>query len=151
MHIASLCSCMEHLSQVMSSPFRFVFAGHCLGWKLLGFGFPHPRENWLPANWWGCSCAGRRVKGQHCFDHVFFRFLPRSKVSKRRVKRMKKYHRNLRNAKHLGVHSKGWEEPRFRMLNCWVFWVLGKSGSWGNQMPIVWKEININQLWFRTC
>ena len=53
------------------------------------------------------AAAVRRVKGQQCFDHVFFRFLPRSKVSKRRVKRMKKYHRNLRNAKHLGVHSKG--------------------------------------------
>lgn len=61
MHIASLCCCMEHLSQVISSPFRLAFAGHRLGWKLLLFGFLHPQENWLAANWWGCSCGGQRA------------------------------------------------------------------------------------------
>ena len=56
------------------------------------------------------AVLGEGLKGSIVFYHVFFRFLPRSKVSdlsKRRVKHMKKYHRNLRNAKHLGVHSKG--------------------------------------------
>lgn len=135
-HIASLCCCMEHLSQVISSPFRLAFAGHRLGWKLLLFGFLHPQENWLAANWWGCSCGGQRAGLLfQFFSHVFLIFLPRSK---RRVKHMKKCHRN-----HPGVNSEGWEEPRFRMLNCWVCWVLGKSGSLGNQMPIVCqKEIN---------